>query len=54
MTGRAYYFLLPEAKGKSPEEIVELFRDLLATEQLEDINTSGKKGLRDYKHVESV
>jgi hypothetical protein len=38
-----YFFLLPETKGKSLEEIAELFGDELATEQLGHIDTAGKE-----------
>ncbi|KAH8747898.1 general substrate transporter [Hyaloscypha finlandica] len=57
VAGFIYYFFLPETKGKSLEEIAELFGDALATEQLEDIDTSGKEGTMvrgEAKHVESA
>jgi hypothetical protein len=38
-----YFFFLPETKGKSLEEIAELFGDALATEQLEEIEVAGKE-----------
>lgn len=53
VAGAIYYFWLPETKGKSLEEIAELFGDALATEQLVDIDTSGKDGV-DARHVESA
>lgn len=46
-----YFFFLPETKGKSLEEIAGLFGDELATEELGNINTSGK-GIMDNVHVE--
>ena len=54
--GLVYYFFLPETKGKSFGEIAELFGDALATEHLEDIDTSGKEGMMgmaNAKHIES-
>jgi hypothetical protein len=45
-----YFFFLPKTKGKSPEEIAELFGDTLATEQLENIDITGEKG---PVHIES-
>ncbi|EXJ93218.1 hypothetical protein A1O3_01775 [Capronia epimyces CBS 606.96] len=38
-----YFFFLPETKGKSLEEIAELFGDTLATEQLGHINVAAKE-----------
>jgi len=49
-----YFFFLPETKGKSLEEIAELFGDALATEQLGNINPSEKERVDviEMKHVE--
>jgi hypothetical protein len=38
-----YFFFLPETKGKSLEEVAELFGDTLATEKLGDIDTAMKQ-----------
>jgi len=51
-----YFFLLPETKGKSLEEIAELFGDVLATEELGQIDVVGreKEPATDTKHVEKT
>ncbi|KAH7336169.1 putative hexose carrier protein [Rhexocercosporidium sp. MPI-PUGE-AT-0058] len=54
VAGLIYYFFLPETKGKSLEEIAELFGDALATEQLGDIDTSRKEGYHVSKHIETA
>lgn len=56
VAGFIYYFFLPETKGKSLEEIGELFGDALATEHMGEIDAVGKKQnvIGDSKHLEST
>jgi uncharacterized membrane protein len=51
-----YFFFLPETKGKSLEEIAELFGDTLATERLVDIDVGGKVEVihQESKHAEKI
>ncbi|KAL2068488.1 hypothetical protein VTL71DRAFT_16586 [Oculimacula yallundae] len=56
IAGLIYYYFLPETKGKSLEEIAELFGDALATEHLENLDVSKKDSTLtsgEARHIES-
>jgi hypothetical protein len=48
-----YFFYLPETKGKSLEEIAEIFGDTLATANLGDINVAAKQDVTEIEHAEN-
>lgn len=48
-----YFFCLPETKGKSLEEIGEIFGDTLATANLGDINVAAKQNVTEIEHAEN-
>lgn len=47
-----YFFFLPETRGKSLEEIAELFGDTLATSHIGEIDVEAKRDAIGLERVE--
>lgn len=54
MAAVIFFFLLPETKGKTLEEIAALFGDDLATDPFDEIDVHGKGAIANEAQAEHV